>query len=137
MSDWNWDDPTQSGAFLALGRSTAEGMSEAIRRWQQEHAARAFLAALLGVAGLDGLAQALREFGGAWFRVAFNRLSRPGWARCSQRRLGRPVIIEELRRELALRLDQEDKVLLALHIGCGALALGMDRVEPLHEDEEG
>lgn len=35
---------------------------------------------------------------------------------------------EELRRDLARRLDQEDKVLLALHIGCGALALGMDHV---------
>lgn len=40
---------------------------------------------------------------------------------------------DELRRDLGRRLDQDDKVLLALHIGCGGLALGMDHVEPLHD----
>lgn len=41
---------------------------------------------------------------------------------------------DELGRDLARRIadGQEDLVLLALHIGCGALALGMDHVEPLH-----
>lgn len=40
---------------------------------------------------------------------------------------------EELRRDLARRIEAEqaDLILLALHIGCGAFALGMERVEPL------
>jgi hypothetical protein len=42
--------------------------------------------------------------------------------------------IVDLRRDLARRLDQEDKILLALHIGCGALALGLSGpIEPIDD----
>ena len=38
---------------------------------------------------------------------------------------------EELGRDLAERMDHRDKVLLALHTGCGAIALGVSTVSPM------
>ena len=128
MSEWDFD---------AAQPVTREMIEAGIARCDARIAAAQIIADLLDAANLRGLAQAVRDFGGGWISVALKRLERPGWARCSPRRLTMHNLDlrlwDELRRELARRLDQEDKVMLALTIGCGAFALGMHHVEPLHD----